>query len=1024
MKSCLKYTLFLALCLSANMLFGQASNKYAGPNALFFQGEDLFEQQQYSAARTTFRNYVNQQSDPNDPYYIKALYYEGISAIELFNNDAVGLLERFNQNYPESIYKEDIFFRLGGYYFQKKNYHRCIDQLSQVQVFSLNERSKQAYYYKLGTSYYELGEMIRARNAFYEIKDDSSSYAAPALYYYSHIAYDQQAYQEALEGFEKLVKKDEFQQIAKRYIVQIFYRLKRYQDVCKFGPEYIEGMDESSQIEMNHLIGDAYYELGKYDESVPYLRRYNQKVRTTRGEDYQLAYALYKSSLYEDAISLFDRIARKKDTIGQISLYHIGESYLKLKNNASARAAFEAASVISINPEIQEDALYNYAILSYRLDINPYDEAIEALELYLKRYPNSNRKKEVYEYLLNVYTSTNNYALALRSLDKIQDKDIRLKSAYQMIAFNQGADYFRKANFNAAINAFSKVSKYDIDPKLSASARYWVSDAYYQLKNYALCVAGYKSFLENPGSATLSMRRDAMYNMAYAYLKLDKPQEAIEHFRLYLQQSGEKEKDQHADVLVRLADAYYTTKQNDLAIRYYSEHLRMNHKHQDHSLYYLAKTFGYQNDTDSKIRFLLDLINNHTKSPYIAQAIYDVGLSYRFKNEDVRAKQYFNQLVADYPKSRLLSEAQIELADILFKEKNYSESEKLYKKILEQSGTKRNNCARIVKGIVEIYKVQGQPERIESLIKDYPCAEFTPDDQEELFYNTAVEPYLDSNYQKAIPQLEKYLGRFSDGKYVSEIRFYLGNCHYVQGHDSLALIQYRQVLEKETNDFTELSAIRASKYLFNKGDYEAALPYYKVLEQITSSPDVTYNSLVGIMRSSYFLKNWSDAYTYSQKLRENPGTTQSVRVESRFVEGISLYHLKEGEKALDALEWTSKNATNVFAAESKYMSALIDFEIENFDRSEKKVKELIQMKPSYDYWIAKALMLESKIQLANKDLFQAEYSLKSVIEHYPNKEDGILLEANQLLDELMQLKNKPKEVTVPETPIIEIKEND
>ena len=62
--------------------------------------------------------------------------------------------------------------------------------------------------------------------------------------------------------------------------------------------------------------------------------------------------------------------------------------------------------------------------------------------------------------------------------------------------------------------------------------------------------------------------------------------------------------------------------------------------------------------------------------------------------------------------------------------------------------------------------------------------------------------------------------------------------------------------------------------------------------------------------------------------------------------------------------------------------------------------------------------------VAKKDLFQAEYTLKSVIDNYTNEDDGILLEANQLWDELMQLKNKPKNVQDTPTTVIEINEDE
>jgi hypothetical protein len=56
------------------------------------------------------------------------------------------------------------------------------------------------------------------------------------------------------------------------------------------------------------------------------------------------------------------------------------------------------------------------------------------------------------------------------------------------------------------------------------------------------------------------------------------------------------------------------------------------------------------------------------------------------------------------------------------------------------------------------------------------------------------------------------------------------------------------------------------------------------------------------------------------------------------------------------------------------------------------------------------------------DLFQAEQTLKSVIDHYPDEDDGILAEANELWDELMQLKNQPKSVQEEEETVIEVNE--
>jgi peptidyl-tRNA hydrolase len=70
----------------------------------------------------------------------------------------------------------------------------------------------------------------------------------------------------------------------------------------------------------------------------------------------------------------------------------------------------------------------------------------------------------------------------------------------------------------------------------------------------------------------------------------------------------------------------------------------------------------------------------------------------------------------------------------------------------------------------------------------------------------------------------------------------------------------------------------------------------------------------------------------------------------------------------------------------------------------------MKRKPAYDYWIAKSLILQSRVFIGIDDLFQAEKTINLVLSNYPNEEDGILEEANAVKSELMQLKSTEKSV--------------
>ena len=157
-----------------------------------------------------------------------------------------------------------------------------------------------------------------------------------------------------------------------------------------------------------------------------------------------MGYSYFSLKDYENAINFLDQVARFDDSLGQIAMYQIAESYLFSEKLLPARSAFESASEMTSIPKIKEDALYNFAVISFEIDINPYDESVRAFENYLERYPNSPRKKDVYQYLINVYSSTSNYKKAIESLNKLSNLDVRLKGYIRPFLTTMVSSYFQK----------------------------------------------------------------------------------------------------------------------------------------------------------------------------------------------------------------------------------------------------------------------------------------------------------------------------------------------------------------------------------------------------------------------------------------------------------------------------------------------------------------------------------------------------------------------------------------------------
>ena len=250
-----------------------------------------------------------------------------------------------------------------------------------------------------------------------------------------------------------------FKSIVPYYITQIYHKQKKYDLLIEYAPPYLDSVIKKRKGEFAKLIADSYYYNEQYENSIPYFKEFKKSVNATREDNYQVGYAYYRAKEFEKAVMYLMRVATKKDGISQTAYYHMADCYLKLEEKDYARNAFQAASKLDFEPEIKQNSLFNYAKLAYELSYNPYDEAIDAFHQYIDTYPNSPEVSEAYEFLIKVYMTTKNYDDALESLDRIADKDDRLKVAYQTIVFNRAVELYHNESFQLAREHFSSVKK-------------------------------------------------------------------------------------------------------------------------------------------------------------------------------------------------------------------------------------------------------------------------------------------------------------------------------------------------------------------------------------------------------------------------------------------------------------------------------------------------------------------------------------------------------------------------------------
>ena len=756
-------TLFILVALATLpfLVSSQKTDKYTSLYDGYFRGEELYNNLQYGAAKKEFRAFINLCNNYNDPLFQKAMYYEGLSGLELYNSDAIDLLMDYNRIYPENIHRYFINFKIGNSFFQDETYDDAELWFGKLSAGDLDTSYREEYYFKLGYAALQNENFEVAINAFRENVKGKSQYAPPSKYFFAHLCYERGSYQLALEQFLELEKNTDYCGIVPYYIVQIFHKQENYDAVIDYAPTVLSCKLINHEKDVNHIIGNAFYHKRNYEEALDYLLNYAKKSRLTRDDAYQIGYALFETKEFESAVYYLDQVVRVDDSLGQISMYKIAECYQILKELLPARSAFEAASQMTAIPKISEDALYNFAVISFAVDINPYDESVRAFENYLATYPNSSRKEDVYQYLINAYSSTSNYKKAIESLNKLPTLDTRLKRVYQTLSYNRGVELFQKRLYNSSIAAFAAVNDHPVDPELNALSRYWIADAYYRQNKMQEAIANYKLFIASPASNAIPEKVDAYYNIAYAYKEIDAETRASENFRIYLQSNPNNTR-KEVDACFRVADIFYLNKENALAIEFYEKALAYNSSLNDKALYYVAKTYGYSGQGSLKVAKLKEILTSYSSSKYAMNATFELANTYSSIGNNDDALTYYDNLIFDFPNSPFITQAKIGKANCYLKKWQYGKAETAFLKVLAEHENEKDVCEVAAKGLVDVYTAQQKPQKAAEVVDRYSCINYSDDEKENLFYTPALQAYLDTNYQEAIDKFKVYLNSFTD----------------------------------------------------------------------------------------------------------------------------------------------------------------------------------------------------------------------------------------------------------------------
>ncbi len=992
-------TLVFMMLLVFSGVVAQKTNIYKNPDALYKNAVQLYEHGKYSVAQRMFDEFIAESGKKNTFQIDEAKYYSAQCAVYLFNRDADYLMSRYIKNHKNRNHYQDASLNMALFQFQKKKYKNAVRWFDKVDKQQLEEEILPEYYFKYGYCLYQKENIDKASLMFYEIIDSiTNEYNSSAIYYYAHIAYRQKKYQTALDNFIKLQKDEIFSTIVPYYITQIYFLQEKYAKIIETAPLFIDSVSEKRYPEIARILGEAYYQTKKYNQAIPYLEIYKEHAIDLTYQDlYQLGYCYYKSAKYNQAVELFKKVTNANDTLSQKSDIALADCYINLNKKNSAMTAFYSAAQISIDKETQEEALFNYAKLSYELSASPFDDAIEAFTEYVKLYPDAKYTDDAYDFLGKAYRTTKNYQAAIDAYEHIKNITKDIEIAYQRITFFRGVELFKNKHYSSSIINFNKsLNNTSFNKPIRARTFYWRGEAYYRMQRYNDAINSFKEFSTTPGAYSLTEYANLHYNLGYCYFKQKNYKEAETWFRKYADIAKDKNSAIVNDAYLRIGDCFFMLNKTNFAIDYYNKAIIANKRDVDYALFQKGFSLGLLGKGDEKIIVLSKILNDFDKSIYADDASFEIGSVYLNQEQYDMAINTFTNLINDYSKSSYIPKAYDKLGLIYVIQKKNDEAIESYKYVVENyPNSKEADNAKI--GLETIYvKILGNTDEYFTYLKSInQTINITEEEQDSISYAAAERFYLHEDCDKSKELFAKYINKYKNGKNLASANFYKAECNYKAGELDEALVSYSYIANLPKSKFTEKSLEKACEITYSQEKYAEAIEFYQKLEKYADKESNVYNARLGIMRCYYKQKDYTKSIKTAINVLKDNKISDNVHREAHYVIASSFYNLKDYEGAFEEYQILSNDIDTKEGAEAMYRIIEINYLQEKYDEAVADIKIFKKSTTPYKQWVARAYIIWSKIFVSKNDFYMAKKSLDVVLGGYKTQNDGVIDEINE-----------------------------
>jgi len=1001
--------LFFAIVLTP-AVHAQYTKANNDPDADFKLAKELYQKEQFSLAYPLFKTlYAEDKSNSSIPVAIQteSKYYSIVCGLELKDETAEqAAIEFINLEHNEPRV-EMMSYHLGEYYYNKKDFANAVTYYEKVTYDNLSNNEIANMKFHLGYAYFTMPRFSDAKplfDAIRQIKNDPNY--IDANYYYGFIAFRDKNYKEALNAFKITEDKPAYKGIVPYYITEIYYYNGEKDKALDYAEKALQKGNQYYDLQMRQIVGHIYFEKKNFSKALPYVEQYvSQTEKVSREDLYELSYGYYQAKQYRKAVDGFKELGGKQDSLAQSSMYLLADAYLQLGQKQSARSAFLFCALNSSNKAQKEISKFNYGKLSYKLGYP--DVALNELKGFITTYPNSEYAGEAKELLVSVLANTNNFKEALDLVSAMKSPGESVKQVYPKILYGRAVELINDQQIEQADNLLNQVFATQYNESQLPFVNFWKGEIAFRLNEFDSAVYYLGNYMRTPVASGEVNPANARYTLGYSAMRQENYTDALKYFEQITTSVSPSSTPLEQDAYARRADCYLMEKNYSKALQMYDNIISNNLKGADYALYQKAVIAGATGQYNQKVTLLQSVAMRYPSSSIVLDANMEVANTYLANENYDAAIPALNAVLKNKNAASLAPQAYLKLGIAYFNQKDNNQALNNFKKLISTypNSEESNEAEDYVRNI---FIDNQRPGDFVAFMKQNG-KEVSYSQEDSLTYISANLAYSNKSYDNALKGFSNYLQKFPDGEYAVDANYQTAEIYNSRKDFKNALQYYSAVADKAPNKYAEASVLTAARICyFELKDYAKAEQYFQQLKSIAVTDENKLESMRGLLRCQFKLSQWAEAVPNAQELLEQKGIATDDKMMANMVIAKNYQNNNQVFEALAAYKAVVELGKSEYAAEARYHIAEIQFSQNKLQEAEKASFDVINKAGSYDYWITKAYILLGDIYYKEQDYFNAEATLKSVIENSAIPE--LQTEAQKKLDVVVMEKNKNSKV--------------